>query len=93
MRRRRGPSQTKEERALGVDTCREMEAMDVDALEQIVIEAHNSIKTAKDELEKNEKYQEVKRDMKALTGGMRDVKKRQTAKIEYALKLREAKGK
>jgi len=89
----RSPKLTKEEKLLGVDTCREMESLDVAALGELIVQASSSVKQAKDELEGNEKYQEVKRSLKALNGGFYDLKKRQNAKIAYALKLRETNGK
>lgn len=92
-RKNRGPQLTKEEKLLGVDTCREMEAMEVSALEELIVQSNASIKEAKDQLEANDKYQEVRAQVKALTGGFNDLKKRQSGKIAFALKLREAKGK
>jgi hypothetical protein len=59
-RRSKGPILTKDERLLGVDTCREMEAMSNEGLENVIVQANSSIKQAKDELEKNPNYQEVK---------------------------------
>lgn len=85
--------QTKEEKLLGVDTCSELESMDAEALEVVIVQSSANIKQAKEELDANEKYQSIKSDLLLINSGFHEVRKRQNAMIQYALKLREAKGK
>jgi outer membrane receptor for ferrienterochelin and colicin len=93
MRKFKGPLLSKDEKLLGVDTCREMESMATSQLEDVIVQANASIKQAKDELEKNPNYQDVKSKMRDLTGAFNDLKRRQNGKIAFALKLRESRGK
>ncbi len=74
-------------KALGEETLKEMEAMDTDALKKRIVEANESMRQVDDELEANEKYQETRENLKALTAGKRDVNKRQNAVIAVALHL------
>lgn len=78
--------------ALGHITTEEMDKLSVEELKSAIVESEKSMKGAKEELEKNEKYQSYKSALKDLSLGMRDVNKRQKAKIQYALHLMEEKG-
>lgn len=91
-RRMKGPVLSKEEKLLGVDTCREMEAMEISKLEEAIVQANASIREALEELEANENYRRVRDDLKHLKAGFNDLKRRQAGRIAYALKLREQKG-
>lgn len=72
-------------KALGPDTVQELNALYQDKLPGVIVAAESSIKQATEELEANPKYQEIKESLKALSQGLREVKKRQNAIIQYAL--------
>lgn len=80
------------EKTLGKESMADLEAMAVDVLKDTLVNAEHSINDAVRELEANPKFQELKESIKALSEGLRDVKKRQTAIIQYALSLLEDKG-
>jgi DNA polymerase III delta prime subunit len=80
------------EKALGVETVRELEALNSEELKAKLVVAEQAIKGAIDELEANEEYQDLKESVKAMQAGMRDVKKRQNAIIQLSLHLMESKG-
>lgn len=75
------------------ETIQELDAQDTDALKQSIVRADQSIKQASDELEANPKFQELKESLKAVSEGLREVKKRQNAIVQYSLHLIEEKGK
>lgn len=83
---------TPEEALLGLDTVKEMEAMSVDELGQVIVQANKAIEDTKAELNANPKFADAKANVKALSSGYREVKKRQDMKIKFSLKLREAQG-
>lgn len=74
---------------LGDDTLKELDALSTSDLKSRVVIAEQSIAQAIQELEANPKYQEFKEALKDLSGGLRDVKKRQNAIIAYAIHLLE----
>lgn len=76
----------------GNEVVAELEAADVEALNRRIAQANQSISDTKAELEDNEAYQEAKANVKVLSEGFRDVRKRQTAIIAVAVALRKAKG-
>jgi len=59
----------------------------IDELKNTIVQCLGNIKQAKDELEENEQYQDLKESLKALSEGFREVKKFQNAKIEYCMVL------
>lgn len=77
------------EQKLGKATVAEMASLPSPELEQVIITAEKSMKLAKDELEANPKYQELKENLSALSQGLKEVNSRQRAKIQYALHLLE----
>jgi hypothetical protein len=77
---------------LGKDIVSEMDGADIETLNKIIVEAETSMKTAQDELDKNEQYQELKEKVKAMGAGKREVFARQKAKIAYALEMISSKG-
>lgn len=83
---------SKLQKTLGEETVSELDSLDAESLKKVVVEASTAIKQAKDELEANPKYIEIKAQAKAASAGFNDVKKRQNAKIQYALELLENKG-
>lgn len=85
--------QEKLERILGVETIKELEAMLPSDLDTRISKAEGAIKQAKDELEANPNYREAKDNLKALSEGMKEVRKRQRAVVEYSLHLIEEAGK
>lgn len=80
------------EKVLQKDELSELEAKNETELRLAISNSAASIKEAQDELDANEKYQELKESLKALSEGLRDVKKRQNAIIQYCLSLLEDKG-
>lgn len=81
------------EKTLGQDSIALLSALDVSHLKDTIANAEGSIKQAQDELEANTVYQELKEHLKALSGGLSEVKKRQQAIIQYSLHMLEEKGK
>lgn len=77
---------------LDSDTIADMQGASPEALRGVLVGAEKSIANTKQQLEDCPQYQDTKENLKALTQGYRDVKKRQTAKIQYALILLEEKG-
>lgn len=73
------------EKILGEEIMEEIRAMGEEELKKVIIQAEQSMKEAKDELEANPKFQQLKEDLKALRCGFLDVKKFQTAKLNLAL--------
>ena len=80
------------EKILGKERLGELEALSVDDLKNKVVAAESAIKLAITELESNPKFQELKESLKALSEGMKEVKKHQKAVIDYSISLLEDKG-
>lgn len=80
------------EKILGKEYIQELAPAPDDALKALIINAEYAIKQSIEELEANPKYQELKESLKALSEGLKDIKKRQNAIIQYALHLIEFKG-
>jgi predicted translin family RNA/ssDNA-binding protein len=76
----------------GEDVIRELEAMNVESLNQRIAQANQAISEVKTELDQNEKYMQAKASAKVLSEGFRDVKKRQNAIIAVAVQFRKDKG-
>lgn len=74
------------------DILKELEAMAVPELDKRIAQANQSISETKAELDENEKYQELKESLKAVTAGFREVKGRQNAIIAICVKLRKDQG-
>jgi hypothetical protein len=90
----------KVQQALGSDTVDEMNAMGPEALDKVILESVKSVEQAAEEMEANEKYQEAKRAAKIAAqpkkdfeDGLKDLKKRQNARIAYARHLLASQGK
>lgn len=75
------------------ETIKELDALNLDALDQRIVGANQSIKQVTDELEANPKFQELKQNLKDISEGLKEVKKRQNAIIQYSLHRIEEKGK
>jgi hypothetical protein len=76
----------------GEDVLKELESMDLPDLNKRIAQANQAISETKAELDENEKYTEAKNVTKLLGSGFREVKKRQSAIIAVAVKLRKEKG-
>ncbi len=85
--------QEKLEKVLGMDTVKELEALIPGELKAKVAQAEGAIKMVQDELDLNPQYLEMKENLKALSAGMKEVKKRQKAIVQYSLHLIEESGK
>ncbi len=77
---------------LDAETISTIEAMDVAGLKQRIVEAEQGMAQAERELDENPQYQELKESLKAVTAGMKEVKKRQNSVITVALSVIESKG-
>lgn len=76
----------------GEDVVRELEAMTVENLNKRVAQANQAISDTKAELDKNPDYVSAKEDVKLLSSGFREVKKRQNTIIAVAIQFRKDKG-
>lgn len=61
-------------------------------LKNLIYEANRSTAEAKAELQANTAYRQILEDKKAMESGMKDLKKLNDAKIEYALLLLSDRG-
>lgn len=80
------------ESLLGKETVEELQTMQPEQLKHRLTQAQQAIKQAQEELEANAKYQEAKEDIRHLSGGLKDVKKRQNAISTLVLELLEERG-
>jgi hypothetical protein len=80
------------EKAVGPETMSELEALTVEGLKDRIAASEASINNAIRELEANPKFQELKESLKAISEGLREVKKRQRGVIDYSVSLIEDKG-
>lgn len=80
------------EKALGNERIIELEALSEEQLKNQVVNSEHAINNAIKELEANPKFQELKENLKALSQGLREVKKFQGAIIQFSLSLLEDKG-
>lgn len=80
------------EKALGQDKMIELERNSVDQMRDAIVDSEYAIREAINELEANPKYLELKESLKALSEGLREVKKRQNAIIQYCLSILEDRG-
>ncbi len=83
---------SKIEKDLGKDFLEGLAAGQVDELRIVISNSAGAMKHAREELEANPKYMELKESLKALSSGMGEVNKRQNAIIQYCLHLLEEKG-
>jgi DNA-binding transcriptional regulator GbsR (MarR family) len=79
-------------KVLGKEELEDFNSAEFSKLEDSILQAVSSIKEAEDELEANPKYQELKENLKALSAGLKEVKKRQNAIISFCSHLMEEKG-
>lgn len=73
------------EKALGKETLDQLNSQSPQELKASIIQSESSIKCAVEELEANPAVQQLKESLKAVSQGLREVKKRQNAIIQYAL--------
>jgi ABC-type amino acid transport substrate-binding protein len=76
----------------GEDLIQELEAADVEALNKRIAQANQALSEGKAELLANDEYVSAKADVKLLSSGFSEVKKRQNAIIEVCVQLRKDKG-
>lgn len=81
--------QEKLEKALGKELISELEALSTDQLKARIASAEGAVKTARDELDANAEFQELKESLKAVSAGMREVTSRQRKIVEFSLHLLE----
>jgi len=80
------------QKILNKDRLSEIDSLDEQHLRFELARAAGAIKAAKDELQANPKYQQLKEDIKHLSEGMKEISKFQGAIIEYVLHLLEEKA-
>jgi hypothetical protein len=71
----------------------EMNSLTPEQLEAKLVTSEKAIKEAKEQLEANPNFQELKENLKALRSGFTEVKKRQNSIIQYCLIRLEELGK
>jgi hypothetical protein len=76
----------------GEDVLKELESLDADGLNKRVAQASQAISDTEAELKESPEYVQAKDDVKLLSSGLREVKKRQRAIIKVCLQLRKDKG-
>ena len=76
----------------GLEVLKELEGFDVEALNQRIAQANHAISETESELKENPEYCQAKDDVKLLSSGLREVKKRQRSVIKVCLRLRKDKG-
>lgn len=76
---------------LGMTTVEELGLLEDKDLKQRIVAAEQAMQQAKVELDNNEKYQEMRENLKALSAGKKEVNSRQKAVIEFCLYLLEDK--
>jgi vancomycin permeability regulator SanA len=76
---------TRIEKILGQETIQEIVAKPHEEVRAMIIAAETAIQEAEDELHANPNYQELKENLKALTAGLREVKQRQRAIIDFSV--------
>lgn len=77
------------EKILGKEKIQELEAVTSSELKNTIVNSECTMKSAQDELDANEKYQELLVAKEALSAGLSEVKKRQNAVIQYCAHLLE----
>lgn len=78
---------------LDKDTVEAILRLDQPEIKDLIVQSEEAIAQATRERDANPHYQAARQAVKDLSEGLRDVKKRQTAKIAYALRrLRELNG-
>lgn len=77
---------------LGDEVVNELSVLDKSGLKSRVTQACESMRIAYEELEANEKYQEFKENVKAVSAGKREVDKYQKAIIAVSLHMLETAG-
>lgn len=80
------------EKLLGEDKIGFLNNASNEDLKASITNAAQSIKATQEELEANPVYQDLKENLKAASEGLREVKKRQNAIIQYSLHVLEGKS-
>jgi uncharacterized small protein (DUF1192 family) len=76
----------------GEDVLALLESMSVADLNKRIAQANAAISDTKAELDRNTEYTAAKNDVKLLSSGLREVRKRQNAIIAVSVQLRKDKG-
>lgn len=77
---------------LDQETVNELGALDAEGLKQKIVQSSQSVDQAEKELEANPDYINLKESLKAVTAGLKEVKKRQNSIITVCLANLEDKG-
>lgn len=78
---------------LGLEFINELNNTSNEDLKTVIVNASQGIKQAMEGLETNPAFQDLKESLKAISSGLKDVKKRQNAIIQYSLHLTSERGK
>lgn len=70
---------------LSPETLDKVNSASAEELSALIVASEQAIRDTKEELDANEKYQELKESCKAMSAGYREVKSYQSAQIQYAL--------
>lgn len=76
----------------GKDVLRDLEAADPEELNKRIAQSTQAISDTLSELKENPEYSQAKDDVKLLSSGLREVKKRQNAIIKICVQLRKDRG-
>ena len=78
---------------LGSEYVEKIDAMDSQGLHEMIVQSEQAIKEAKEQMEANPNYQDLKEKLSAFRAGFSELKKFQSAKIQYSLDCLENFGK
>lgn len=70
---------------LSEDVIAEINALGQGELEKLIVGSEQAIAEARESLDGNEQYQELREQVKAVSAGFRETRAYHTAKIQYAL--------
>lgn len=78
---------------LGTDVVNALSGMSAAELEAAIVLAATEIETAREELEANPNYVKIKEDKAALEAGLKDLRKYNNARIQFAIATLQTRGK
>lgn len=79
-------------KVLGEQLVNETRTLSAEQLESLIVTATQEVEEAREELEANPKYQQLKEDLKALKSGFSEVKKINNSRIQLAVALLAERG-
>lgn len=76
---------------VGPEMINSIDASTIGAVKEKIVTLELQIKAAQEELEESSSYQRLKEDMKAISAGMKEVKAKYSAIVQYCLHVLEQK--